>query len=114
VDPPLPGGVSPWAAPEPEFVPILGQSLVEPEEDDPVEPLGVELVDPDEPLVLRLDGAVLELPEPVPVDPVLVLVAVEPELVAALAASAPPATSPLVNAPMASALRTRSFMMCPF
>jgi hypothetical protein len=77
---------------------MLGHFLLEPEAEEPVELLDV------------------PLPEATPVvpDAELVLDVVEPALVAALATSAPPATSPLVNAPTASALRKRSFMVCPF
>jgi hypothetical protein len=74
---------------------MSGQFFVLPEEDDPVEPVdGVVLVDPDVPLVLEV--------------PVLVLGVV----VAALATTAPPAMRPLVSAPTATTLRTRSFMRC--
>jgi len=81
---------------------MLGQFLVVPEEEDPVELLdGVVLVDPDEPLAELVDDA-----PPVLVVSVLVLGVV----VAALATSAPPAMRPLVRAPTATTLRTRSFM----
>jgi hypothetical protein len=103
-----PGGAAPPVDPDPD--PMFGQFLVEPEDEDPVELVGgAGLVDPDELLVGALPDAVPVVPEPE-----LVLVVVEPALVAALAASAPPATRPLVKAPMASALRKRSFMVCPF
>jgi hypothetical protein len=95
------GGASPVDGRDPEFEPMFGQFLLEPEDEDPVELLdGVEL-DP------------VELVDPVEVDPVEaeLLEFVVAVLVAASAANAPPATSPLVNAPMASTLRTRSFMM---
>jgi hypothetical protein len=86
---------------------MLGQFLLEPDADEPVELLdGVELVE----LVPELEP----VPEPVVPEPELVFDVVEPALVAALATSAPPPTNPLVNAPTASALRTRSFMVCPF
>jgi hypothetical protein len=69
---------------------MFGQFLVEPEEDERVEPeeLEVDPVPDDEfvPLVLL-----------VPVDPVLAV------LVAALAASAPPVTRPAVSAPKVTA-----------
>jgi len=96
---------------------MFGQFLVEPDDAD----LGALLdgVVPDEaedPLVDVDPEAVLPeavLPEavlPEAVLPALVL-DVLPVLVAALATSAPPATRPLVKAPTASALRSRSFMM---
>jgi hypothetical protein len=89
---------------------MFGQFLLEPDDEDPVELVGgVGLVDPDELVVgVPPDGA------PVVPEPEFVLVVVEPALVAALAANAPPVTRPLVNAPTASALRRRSLMVCPF
>jgi hypothetical protein len=86
----------------------LGQFFVELEDEELFELVGgALLVDPDE----LLAGV---LPDGGPVVPELVLVEVELALVAALATSAPPATRPLVKAPTASALRKRSFMVCPF
>jgi hypothetical protein len=89
-------------------VPMLGQFLVDPEEDDPVELLdGVVLVDP-EPLAELVADVPL-----VPVVPALVLVVpalVLGVVVAALATSAPPAMRPLVSAPTATMSRTWSFM----
>jgi hypothetical protein len=89
---------------------MLGQSLVEPEDEERVELLdGVVLVDPEE-----LELVPLEPVELVPVE----LVPVEFELdvvVAALATSAPPVTRPAVSALKATAFRKRSFMVvCPF
>jgi hypothetical protein len=89
---------------------MLGQFLVEPEDEEPVEPFdGVELADPDELELVPL--------EPVELEPVE-LVPVELELdvgVAALATSAPPVTRPAVSALKATALRKRSFMaVSPF
>jgi hypothetical protein len=96
---------------------MLGQFFVEPDEDEPVEPLeGADPLDPEDPLA---DVPPDEVPEDVPpvdvlpdelVDDVLPELVLE-ELVAALATSAPPATRPLVRAPTASALRSRSFMV---
>jgi hypothetical protein len=89
---------------------MLGQFLAEPEAEDPVELVEPELeLEPDELLVVPPPEAVPLVP-----DPEVVLDVVEPALVAALATSAPPVTSPVVNAPTASALRKRSFMVCPF
>jgi hypothetical protein len=86
---------------------MLGQFLVEPDDDDPVAPLdGVDPVEAEDPFVDVLPELVL----PELVLPELVVV-VLPLLVAALATRAPPATRPVVNAPTASALRSRSFMM---
>jgi hypothetical protein len=97
----VPGGAEP--VPEREPVPMLGQSFVEPDDDEPVELLeGVELVEPEE-----FEVAPVPDDELVPLLS-LVLVAVEPVLnvlVAALATSAPPVTSPAVRAPTATALR---------
>jgi hypothetical protein len=80
----------------------LGQFFVEPDGAEPVEPLGgVVVVDP--------EGLVVELlPDAAVVGVVLELVL--DVLVAALATSAPPPMRPLVSAPAASALRSRSFM----
>jgi len=87
---------------------MLGQLWVEPEPDPVGEPepeavLGEpELVLlPEFPVLVLVDGAVVEL---VPELPVVV------EVVAALATSAPPVTSPVVSAPMASTLRRRICM----
>jgi hypothetical protein len=91
--------------------------LLEPEAEEPVELLdGVELVELEPELELEPDELFVPLPEVVPdvPDPEFVPDVVEPALVAALATSAPPVTSPLVNAPTASTLRKRSFMVCPF
>ncbi len=87
---PTPAGDEPLGEePEFELLPMLGQSLVEPDEDDPVELLeGVELVELEE----------FE-PEEFVLEPVLEV------LVAALATSAPPVMSPAVRAPAAIALR---------
>jgi hypothetical protein len=89
---------------EPEFVPGLALELEpEPEPVDP-EPEELELVDPeledpDVPELFDGDGDV------VAEDPDVVEL-----VVAALATSAPPLTSPAVSAPRASALRRRNFM----
>ncbi len=90
--------------------PMLGQFLVEPEDEVPLELLGgVVLADPeefvDEPL--PVDELV---PDPlVPVELVELVVGV---LVAALAANAPPVMRPPVSAPIARALRKWSFTVC--
>jgi hypothetical protein len=102
---------------------MLGQFWLEPElELDPLDPeleLEPELVlpDPEVPELEPDDGVVVEEPdveellvelEPVPVLPV-------PDVVAALATSAPPATRPEVSAPTAKTLRRRICMSCcPF
>jgi hypothetical protein len=92
---------------EPDPDPMFGQFLVD--EDEPLELLGaVVLVDPEE-FVEEL----LPVDELVP-DPLAAVELVElvlDVLVAALATTAPPATRPLVRAPIASALRSRSFMV---
>jgi hypothetical protein len=95
---------------EPDPDPMFGQFLVE--EDVPLEPLEllgvVVLVDPEE-FVEEL----LPVDELVP-DPLAAVELVElvlGVLVAALATTAPPATRPLVRAPIASALRSRSLMV---
>lgn len=99
----------------PDFEPMSGQFLLEAGE--PLEPFGVVLVDPEEFVeVLVPEDAV---PDPLAgvelVVPVFDVLDVFDVLVAALAASAPPATRPLVSAPMAIALRSLSFMVvCPF
>ncbi len=98
----------------PEPLPMLGQLCVEPEP-DPVLELEPEdvldepelvLLDPEFPVLVLVDGVVdCELGvELVPELPVVV------EVVAALATSAPPVTSPVVSAPMASTLRKRICM----
>jgi hypothetical protein len=93
---------------------MSGQLCVEPEP-DPVLELEPEdvldepelvLLDPEFPVLVLVDGVVVdELDvELVPELPVVV------EVVAALATSAPPVTSPVVSAPMASTLRRRICM----
>jgi hypothetical protein len=85
---------------------MLGQLRGEPEPDalEPDDPEPV-LLDPEFELLEPDDGVVVEelvlLPEPV--EPAF-------EVVAASATNAPPATSPAVNAPVASALRNRIFI----
>ncbi len=120
------GGVPLGLEPEPEPLPMFGQFLVEPlpvlelePEPDELEPEPVPepvLLDPLDPVleVLELDDGVVveELvlapeAEPEPVVPVVD----EVEVVAASATSAPPASSPVVSAPMANTLRSRSFMI---
>ena len=79
--------------------------MVEPVGADPVGPLGVEAEGCVELLLVELleEGVDVVVPE----------LALD-VLVAALATSAPPAMSPLVSAPAASTLRSRSFMAgCP-
>jgi hypothetical protein len=101
----------PGAAVEPDFEPMFGQFFGDAGGDDPVEPGevldGVVLVEPDEVsaalLVVVLVGALLAL---VLGELVVVLVGLD----AALAASAPPTTKPVVSAPVASTLRRWSFM----
>ena len=93
---------------------MFGQFLVEPDGFEPVElPDGVVPVEPEDPFVDELPDDVPDevLPELVLPEPVLDVVPVVPVLVAALATSAPPATRPVVKAPTASALRSRSFMV---
>jgi hypothetical protein len=91
---------------------MFGQFLVEPEPEE------LDELDPELALFDPLDP-VLEVPE---VDDGVVVeelvVALEPEPVvpvvdgvAASATSAPPATRPVVSAPMANTLRNRSFMV---
>jgi hypothetical protein len=98
------GGVPVWV---PEPLPILGQLCVEPEPDPLLEPedvlgeLELVLLDPEFPVLVLVDEVDVEL---VPELPVVV------EVVAALATSAPPVTSPVVSAPMASTLRRRICM----
>jgi hypothetical protein len=110
VDPDPDGDAPGW----PEPLPMLGQFWVEPElepEPDPELELEPELVlpddVPDEPeLELLEDGDVVDV-EPVPELP--------EDVVAALATNAPPVSSPVVSAPMASTLRKRIFMdVLPF
>lgn len=88
-----------WVVPEPE--------LLEPEPDEPDEP---ELVLPDPVFeLLELDdGVVVEelVPALEPVEPVF-----EVLVVAASATSAPPATRPVVSAPIANTCRSRIFMV---
>jgi len=99
------GGVPVWV---PEPLPMSGQLCVEPEPDpvlelEPEDVLGepeLVLLDPF-PVLVLVDGVVVEL---VPELPVVV------EVVAALATSAPPVTSPVVSAPTASTLRRRICM----
>jgi hypothetical protein len=78
-----------------------------------VEPLSALELDP-EPDELEEELLLLD-----PLDPVLEVLELDDgvvveELVAAPATSAPPATSPVVRAPMANTLRSRSFMVVPF
>jgi hypothetical protein len=84
---------------------MFGQFLVEPE------PVPAPVPDPELP-VLELDGdgvVVDEFEVEVELVPVLPVVV---DVVAALAASAPPARRPDVSAPMASTLRRRICMVC--
>jgi hypothetical protein len=94
---PDPDGGAPLSEPEPEPLPMFGQFLVESEPDPALEP---EL-----PLFELREGGLAEEPdvELVPEFP-------EVEVVAALATSAPPATSPEVSAPPARTLRKRMCM----
>jgi hypothetical protein len=114
---PVPAGdVPPGAEPAPglepaaglEPVPMLGQSLLDRDDDEPLALLeGVELVDPEEFEPEEFEVAPVPDTGLVPLVPLL-LVAVEPVLdvlVAALATSAPPVTSPAVRAPTATARR---------
>lgn len=105
VDPLLePGGPPPPGAPE--WLPMFGQFLVEPDPEPAFEP------EPELPVLELDDGVVADEPEL----PVLELVPELPELpvavdvVAALATSAPPARRPDVNAPTARTLRRRICM----
>jgi hypothetical protein len=110
---PEPAGGVPWA-PELEFepLPMFGQLWVEPlpELEPEAEPeLGVlEELDPVLEVLELDDGVVVEelLFVLEPVVPVL-----DVAVVAASAASAPPASSPVVSAPMANTLRSRSFIV---
>ncbi len=79
-----------------QFFVVLDPEFVLELEPEPVEP---EPVDPEVPELFDGEGDV------VPEDPDVVEL-----VVAALATSAPPPTSPAVSAPMASALRRRNFM----
>jgi hypothetical protein len=91
-------------APDFEPPPMFGQLWVEPE---------LELPDPELAVLELDDGVVVEelVLAPEPVVPVVDVA----EVVAASATSAPPATSPVVSAPMATTLRSRIFMVCcPF
>jgi hypothetical protein len=83
---------------EPELVPMLGQFFALSEVD---------------PFELDGDGVLVEL---LPVAAVLVLVlgVLLDAVVAALAAKAPPATRPLVSAPVATTLRRRIFISFSF
>jgi hypothetical protein len=107
----LPLGGVPWAF---EPVPMLGQFFVEPELEEP-ELDDPELDDPelDDPVLPELElldeGVLVDEPEPE------LVLGVELEVVAALATNAPPATRPVVKAPMASTLRKRMCMdLMPF
>jgi hypothetical protein len=92
-----------------EPLPMFGQFLVEPLPEPELAPEPVEL---DEPELVLLD----------PLDPVLEVLALDPvvpvvdvvAVVAASATSAPPATSPVVSAPIANTLRSRIFMVVAF
>jgi hypothetical protein len=85
---------------------MFGQFLVEPLPELELEPEPLEELDPE--LDVLDDGVVVEELVDVlePVVPVL-----DVAVVAASAASAPPASSPVVSAPMANTLRSRSFMV---
>ncbi|HEY3587799.1 MAG TPA: hypothetical protein VGK85_11630 [Myxococcaceae bacterium] len=120
---PDPDGGVPDGAFEFEPLPMLGQFLVEPELEPELElePEPVDEFEEPEPVLpaLELDDGVVE--EELDVEGFDVeLVPVFPELpvvvgvVAASATSAPPATRPDVNAPMASTLRKRICMGVPF
>jgi hypothetical protein len=109
-------GGRPDGAFEFEPLPMLGQFLVEPEPEPELElePDESEEPEPVLPAPELDDGVVVEgldeefVVELVPELPVAV------DVVAALATSAPPATRPDVNAPMASTLRRRICMGVPF
>jgi hypothetical protein len=101
VDPDVGGAPEPeGGVPEPDPLPMSGQFLVEPDPE-----LGLE---PEVPPLELEEGVVAEVPD----------VELVPELpdaldvVAASAASAPPARRPDVNAPTARALRRRICMVC--
>jgi hypothetical protein len=103
------------AVPPPDPLPMSGQLRVDPDPDPELEPEELpdepELVlpDPELPVLVPDDGVVVDELELVPELPVLV------EVVAALAASAPPVTRPAVSAPTPSMLRRRSRMgVVPF
>jgi hypothetical protein len=100
---------------------MFGQFFVElepepePEEfDEPelVPELVLVLLDPLDPVlaVLELDDGVVVDELVLAAEPVVPVVAAA-EVVAALATSAPPVTSPVVSAPMANTLRSRIFMI---
>ena len=100
---------------------MLGQFLVEPEPEPELE-----LPELDEPLLELLEPELVPPDPEVPVLPVLepvlddgvlveepeleLVLGVELDVVAALATNVPPATRPVVNAPMASTLRKRMCM----
>ena len=98
----------------PEPLPMLGQLWVEPVPDPELEPEPEDvpeepelaLDDPEFPALVLDEGVLVDELEVelVPELPVVV------EVVAALATSAPPVTSPVVSAPMASTLRRRICM----
>ena len=105
-----------WA---PEPLPMVGQLWVEPVPDPELEPEPEDvpeepelaLDDPEFPALVLDEGVLVDELEVelVPELPVVV------EVVAALATSAPPVTSPVVSALMASTLRRRICMGgCPF
>jgi hypothetical protein len=105
VEPDPAGGAPGW----PEPLPMLGQFWVEPElELEPELVLGDEVLEePELELFEDEDGVVVVDVEPVPELP--------EDVVAALATNAPPVSSPVVSAPMASTLRRRIFMdVLPF
>jgi hypothetical protein len=99
VEPDPAGGAPGW----PEPLPMLGQFWVEPELELEPEPE----LEPELELFEDEDGVVVVDVEPVPELP--------EDVVAALATNAPPVSSPVVSAPMASTLRRRIFMdVLPF
>ena len=109
----LPDGPVPAGGWDPEWVPMLGQFLVDPEGAEPLEEPdgvvldGVELAD-DEPVEELLDVPdVLDVLDGVVVDGV-------DALVAASASNTPPVARPPVNALTASTLRRRSFISLSF
>ncbi len=116
---PEPVGGVPWVE-EPEPLPMFGQFWVEPLPELELEP---ELVPEPELVLLDPLDPVLEVPE---LDDGVVVeefvLALEPvafvvdgvDVVAASATSAPPASSPVVSAPMANTLRSRIFMVMAF
>jgi hypothetical protein len=113
---PFPAGGVPWREPDP----MLGQFRVEAELPEPELELEPE-PEPELELLPELEPVEPELPVPellldegvdveeLELEPGVVL-GVELEVVAALATNAPPATRPVVNAPMASTLRKRMCM----